>query len=151
MVNIIKSKRGWVRLIEVFIAILLLTGVLLVVINRSNSPEKNTLYNQMSNKELAILRDIELNDTMRAEILSILTLPLDWTSFNLNGLEDVKSRIIYLTPTNLKCEAKICAIDENCISELSGENVYARAVFISADLNTYSPRQLKLFCSEKGI
>ncbi len=143
----IKSKRGWIRLIEVFIAILLLAGVLLVVVNRSNSPDKDSLYIEISQKEFAILRDIELNNTLRTEILSI-TPPVEWDSFS-PELQNVKNRIINLTPSNLECKAKICQINEDCtMSEFSGKNVYAESVLISANLNTYSPRQLKLFCME---
>jgi len=151
---LIKSKKGWIRLVEVFIAILLLTGVLFVVTNRSNSSEKNTLYIDISKKELAILRDIELNDTLRAEVLSVdpTNLPIEWNDFDSSGLQDVKNRISYLAPSNLECEAKICLINEECImDELSGENVYAKSVIISANLNTYSPRELKLFCMGKEI
>jgi hypothetical protein len=147
----IKSKRGWVRLVEVFIAILLLTGVLLVVVNRTNFSDKNSLYVEMSKKEFAILRDIELNNSLRTEILSV-TPPVEWDNFS-SELQNVRNRIIYLTPSNLECQAKICQINEDCIIDdgSSGKNVYAESVLISADLNKYSPRELKLFCMEKGI
>jgi len=146
--TIIKSKRGWIRLVEVFIAILLITGVLLVVANRNNSYSKNDLYAEISKKELAILRDIELNDALRTEILSV-TPPVEWDNFG-PELQNVKNRIIYLSPLTLECKAKICLIEESCIMDDSyGKNVYAESVFISANLSTYSPRQLKLFCVEK--
>lgn len=144
------NKKGWIRLVEVFIAILLLTGVLLIISNRSSS-DKNNLQVEISKKEIAILRDIELNNALRTEILSVdsASLPVEWDNFG-SELENVKNRIIYLTPKNLECKAKICLINEACIMEgLSGDNIYAESVIISADLDTYSPRELKLFCMKK--
>ena len=152
--NMIKyNKRGWIRLVEVFIAILLLTGVLFVVTSGGNSSKKNTLYIEVSEKELAILRDIELNDTLRAEVLSVNSgdLPIEWDNFD-SELENVKERIIYLTPSNLECVAKICLINEECImNDLSDGDVYAKSVIISANSTVYSPRELKLFCIGKEI
>jgi hypothetical protein len=148
--NLIKSKKGWIKLVEVFIAILLLGGVLLVL-SSQNSSDKNDFQVQMSEKEIAILRDIELNNAMRTEILNInpTSLPVEWEDFG-PGLQNVKDRITSLTPSNINCEAKICALNDDCIREgNTDKDVYAEAVVISADLNTYSPRQLKLFCMQK--
>jgi len=142
-----KSKKGWIRLVEVFIAILLVTGVLLVVSSRINYYVKDDSFIEMSKKEIAILRDIELNNTLRTEILGA-PLPTEWSSFD-SSLQKTRDRIIELTPPNLECIAKICDLDDSCTTDgLSGRNVYAEAVFISSDLNTYFPRQIKLFCSE---
>jgi hypothetical protein len=150
--SIIKyNKKGWIRLVEVFIAIMLLTGVLLLVVTR-NSSQNNTFREEMSKKELAILRDIELNNSLRTEILAIdsANFPVEWENFD-SGLQNVRDRITYLTPKNLECKAKICFMNENCIMEdSSGEDLYAESVIISADVETYSPRQLKLFCMSKS-
>jgi hypothetical protein len=151
MNQIIKyNKKGWIRLVEVFIAIMLLTGVLLIVVTR-NSPNNNNFQEEMSKKELAILRDIELNNSLRTEILAVSSenLPVEWENFG-SGLQNVRNRITYLTPKNLECKAKICLMNESCImEESSGEDLYAESVVISADVDTYSPRQLKLFCMSK--
>jgi len=147
----IKYKHGWIRLIEVFVAILLLTGVLLIVVDRNNPTKESSKSLEISKQEISILRDIELNNTLRTEILNAQPLPIEWNSFNAS-LPNVKSRIEYLAPKNFKCEAKICWINRECIIEgLSGENIYAESVVISANLNKYSPRQLKLFCVESEI
>lgn len=146
--NTIKyNKKGWIRLVEVFIAIVLLTGVLLIITNKVSS-EKDNFQIETSKKELAILRDIELNNTLRTEILSVdsSNLPVEWRNFE-TQFPNVKSRIVYLTPKNLECQAKICLIDDLCVlKELSNGDVYAESVIISANSTTYSPRQLKLFC-----
>jgi hypothetical protein len=150
--NLIKSKnkRGWVKLVEVFIAILLLAGVLFIISNKGSS-DKKSFNEDISKKETAILRDIELNNTMRTEILNIdsASFPIEWDDFG-PGLQDVKDRILYLTPQNMNCEAKICLLNDICtFGGTLDKDIYAESVVISADLSTYSPRQLKLFCMMK--
>jgi hypothetical protein len=147
---LIKGKHGWIKLVEVFIAILLLAGVLLIVANKSSS-NKSDLQTQISEKETGILTDIELNNTLRAEILNVDSdnLPIEWNNFG-SELEDLRERIIDLTPKNLDCKAKICLINEDCIlNELPAGDVYSKSTIISADFDTYSPRELKLFCTSK--
>ena len=146
-----KYKKGWIRLVEVFISIILLGGVLLIVTTR-NSAYSTEVQDEISEREVAILRDIELNNTLRTEILSIpqQSLPLEWGSF-VSQLEEVADRIGVLTPANLECRAKMCLVLDNCIMDWSPDgDVYAKSVIISADLDTYSPRQLKLFCTKKA-
>lgn len=144
-----KQKKGWIHLVEVFLSILLLAGVLLVTATQiSSNSNKNNLQTQISEKEIAILRDIELNNNMRTEIVNVNSdsLPLEWNDFG-DELQDVMNRIIELTPTNFDCKAKLCLLDQECVlnEEIDGD-VYAKSVMISADLDVYSPRELKLFC-----
>lgn len=148
--NLIKSKGGWIKLVEVFIAILLLAGVLFIISDKTSS-DKKTFQTEMSQKEIAILRDIELNDTLRTEILNVNpeSLPVEWNNFD-SGLPNVKNRIIELTPVNINCQAKLCPANNICtLADDSGKEIYAESVFISANINIYSPRELKLFCMQK--
>lgn len=148
MKKIKKSKKGWIEIVEVFVTIFLLTGVLFVVLENSNPKEKiitPIIYEQ----EISILREIELNNTLRTEILSA-TLPLQWSKFD-TDVPNVKGKITSTTPSNLECIAQICELNDLCTSDdFPHVSVYVKSLVISADLNTYSPRQLKLFCIEKN-
>jgi hypothetical protein len=147
VMRIIKNRKGWVELVEVFITILLLTGVLFVVIGNTR-PQESEITSNINAKEISILRDIELNNSLRTDILNI-NLPVEWAEFD-SGLPGVKNRILFLTPGNLECTAKVCELNDICtLSEVSSGNTYVKSLVISADSNTYSPRQLKLFCKEK--
>lgn len=151
MKRINKNKKGWIRLVEVFVSIVLLAGVLLIVAT-SNSSNKSTLDEEMTQKEIAILRDIQLNNQMRSQILGVpqANLPLEGDGFA-SQLPEVSGRINSLTPPNLECRAKLCTLNDACIINWVPEgDIYAKSVMISADLDTYLPRQLKLFCSPKG-
>jgi hypothetical protein len=148
MEKIKKSKKGWIEIVEVFITIFLLTGVLFVILENSN-PKERIVTPLIYEKEISILREIELNDTLRTDILST-TLPLEWAGFD-SALPEVKEKIILMTPSNLECLAKVCALNDLCTSDdFPHVSVYVQSLVISADLNTYSPRQLKLFCVEKS-
>jgi hypothetical protein len=149
MKKIKNSKKGWIEIVEVFITIFLLTGVLFVVLKNSSSSE-NLLTPIIYEQEISILREIELNNTLRTEILSVLdtNLPLEWGDFN-STLPNVYEKIISMTPSNLECVSKLCTLNDLCTSnDLPHVSVYVKSSVISADLNTYSPRQLKLFCIE---
>lgn len=147
MQGIIKNRKGWIEIVEVFITVFLLTGVLFVVIENSN-PKEKIITPLIYEKEIAMLREVELNDTLRADMLSV-TLPVEWDGFSSN-LPRVKDKISSMTPTNLECVAKLCELNDICTSdELTQGSIYVKSLVISADLTNYSPRQLKLFCREK--
>lgn len=147
MQRIKNSKKGWIEIVEVFITVFLLTGVLFVVIENSN-PKEKIITPLIYEKEIAIVREIELNNTLRADILGA-TVPLEWDAFN-SSLARVKDKITSMTPTNLECVARLCEFDDICMSdELTSGSIYVKSLIISADLDSYSPRQLKLFCREK--
>ncbi|MBD3247008.1 hypothetical protein GF378_00105 [Candidatus Pacearchaeota archaeon] len=144
-----KDKRGWIRIIEAFIAVLLVAGALLIVINQGYIG-KADISEQVYEVQLAILREIELNDNMRSNLLEINEgdLPVKWDEFDSQGLTNVKNKINERVPDYLNCTAKVCLLDVICYSEGApvDRDVYAQSVAIAANLETYSPRQLKMFC-----
>lgn len=144
-----KNKRAWIRLVEAFIAILLVAGILFLIITQENM--KRDISAQVYQKEVSILRGIEMNKTLREQVLGInvSTLPISWedTGFPPN----VKTKITDEIPSYLDCLAKICEITDVCVleeeleEEITGD-IYAQSVGIFADLTKYDPRQLKIFC-----
>lgn len=146
--NIItKNKKGWMRLVEAFVAIVLLTSVLLVITSANSSPRLN-FQEEIYQMQGAVLRDIQLNESLRAEILNVQidAMPLEWEDFE-SEAPKVRERIIFLSPKDLECSAQICIINEPCVlSDADDKEVYAKSVVISANATRYSPRQLKMFC-----
>jgi hypothetical protein len=141
-----KNHKGWIRIIEAFVAILLVAGVLLIVINKGDIGKKD-ISSTIYDVEISILREIQLNDALRNDILSV-TPPVEWndTNFPLS----IKNKIIDRIPAYLDCEAKICFMDEICeLNEYPKKDVYAQSVAITATLQTPEEehlKQLKLFC-----
>jgi len=138
-----KGKRGWIRIVEAFVALLLITGVLLFVVNKGYI-KGTDISEDVYRDELSILREIELNDVLRLEILKA-DIENGLVISNLN-LPKTYSLIEDRIPDYLDCEAKICKLDKICITKNKEQDVYAQAVVISATDELYSPRQIKLFC-----
>ena len=146
----IRKKRGWIRIVEAFIAILIISGISLVVIDKVYLKDDN-LSSKIYDVEVSILREIELDSSMRKEILTLNKIPVELKFFDKVGLIDLKNKIIEKTPSYLDCNAKICGIGDICsLDEYLENEIFAQSVAITADSENYDPRQLKLFCWMKS-
>jgi len=131
------NKRGWIKIVEAFIGIMLIMVVLLIVVTQgyTKTNESSKIYEQ----EVGVLRDIELNKSLRQEVLNA----------EMGGEipDEIETKINNDIPTYLNCIAKICDIREECnMGEEIEKDIYVQSIFIAGNLNTYSPRQLRLFC-----
>jgi len=145
-INILENKGAWIRIVEAFTMILLITGFLLVILNKEDLLEDKS-SKSVYEKQQEIIRKIQLNNTLREDILNS-SLPVEWDNFPSN----LKEYIISETPSYLECKAKICSLNDNCVlnEKTSDEkNLYVQKSIISATLDTYSPRQINVFCWEK--
>ncbi len=142
------NKKGWLKIVEASLAILIIIGVILFVLNKTNILRED-ISSRVYDTQLSILREIEHNDDFRQKILSIQNtdLPIKWNDFQSEGLEDLQNKIKNRVPDYLICEAKICTPNDFCnIDDLQEKNIYSQAIIISATNVIYSPKQLKLFC-----
>jgi len=142
------NEKGWLKIVEAFIAVLLIASVLLIVINQGYIGG-NKISEKVYSFERSILREIELDESLREEILNPATPPpISWES---DFPPNTKLKIEARTPTYLNCEAKICKMNEVCFLDNSpeGEDVYVQSIAITATSEVYLPRQLVLFCWSK--
>jgi hypothetical protein len=145
------GKKGFIRIVEAAVAILLIAGVLLIVVNRGFTAEDD-VSEKIYRIELSALRFVELDEELRRDVLeaNIGENGVEWFQFDSVGLGDVKNAIEERIPEYLECEGKVCGLDKICVLDsYIEEDVYAQAVAITANLNIYNPKQLKLFCWEK--
>jgi len=143
-----KSRKAWIRIFEAVIAVLLIASVLLIVIGQGSIIEEDDSL-QIYQTEISILREVQLDNLLRDDILEVESLPVKWEDFDSNGLGNVKDKIILKTPDYLDCETMVCNMTEDCILEKSsGKAVYVQSIAITASLEKYSPRQLKMFCEK---
>ncbi len=138
----VKNKKGWIRIIEAFLMIVLLTGIVLVILNKERGG-----FNDASEsaylKEQAILNEIQTNLTLRDNVLNA-TVPLEWVNFPSTLKAKINSTETY------DCTGRICALGDDCnLNGTSTKSVYTQSVIITANLNKYDPRRLKIFCAEK--
>ncbi len=139
-----KNKKGWIKVSEAFLAILLIAAVVILVTGNSSVREGDT-KERISDSQILILRDIEINKTLRQDIIDTNG-EIDWEDFP----SSVKGRIEEKKPAWLECVAKICEPASECVlSESKEEDVYAKPLIITSTIDTFNPRQLKLFCWEE--
>jgi len=142
--EIMTSKKAWIKIFEAVIAVLLITSVLLVVLGTGvveNDGETLKIYNE----EISILREIQLDNALREEILNANP------PVGLDALPGVEEKILDRTPDYLSCKAMVCAMDDDCILDgYSGKEVYVQSVVITVNIQSesFNPRQLKLFCEK---
>lgn len=134
-----KDKHGWTTVIEVFISILLISGII-SAIAIANSVQKPKISEQIYESQSSVLKTIQINDNLRAEVLSgQLTVGINNT-------------IIQVTPNYLECKAKICDFPNECNLDpeaIPEEEIFVKSVLITEDKVNYNPKELKLFCWEK--
>jgi hypothetical protein len=137
------NKKGWIRIVEAFISVLLIIGAAIILIRGGVQGED--VSEKIYDIEISVLRKIELNDSLRSEILGTGGI-IWWADFP----SQTKTEIISETPEWLECIAKICPPENTCLLEEESEkNIYAQSILITSNLSSFNPRQLKLFCWEK--
>lgn len=135
------SKKGWIKIVEAFVAILLIAGVLLIVMDKGYIG-KTDISSKVYDIELSVLKEIQSDDQLREEILGV-DLPAEGDDFPVDLINLINSRI----PNYLVCAGKICEIDDICtLDNPINKEIYAKSITITATLGTYAPRQVKLFC-----
>lgn len=148
-----RNRKGWLRIVEAFTTVLLVSMVLLLILNRSSFTEAEKTE-QILDREYAILREIQLNNILRDFMLNVNLDPppkeILWAEFATDvGLNEVRLKIEQRTPAQLNCSAKLCTIDSTCSFEFEEDfdkSIYSRSSLITANITEYKPRVLKLFC-----
>ena len=142
----VKNKRGWIRIVEAFVAILLIVGILVIFLG-GNELEREDLSTTIHDSQVSILRGIQLNDTLRQEIINTMDM-VEWDDFS-SVAPETEAKITSETPVGFTCVAQICDPSDLCLlTEQQEGSVYASSVLITSALDGFNPRQLKLFCWE---
>ena len=134
----VSNKKGWLKIVEAFTAILLIMVVLIIVVNRGYV-EKSNISKSIYETEVEILKGIVLNHR-------------DWISGR--NIAAINDEVVKRTPNYLMCEANICDLGdlecettENDLSDI--EDVYVQTALILDD-DGNDDKQLKIFCWVTG-
>lgn len=141
---VIKSKKGWIKIVEAFIAIILIAIVVLIILNQNSSFNKAS-SEKIYGLEKLLLLEIRSNNTLRDDVLNTDPLPSN-ASQNINDFINSKM------PNYLTCQAKVCMINSICeLNNYPKTDTYVQSIVMSTSTNLekYSPRELKIFCFEK--
>ena len=139
-----RNRKGWMRIVEVFVALLLITSVALIIVNREYK-EKVDLSSEIYKIENSILRKIQLDDFMRDQILYLnpIDIPMEMENFP----TELKTGIEESIPAYLECDGKICDFENVCNVETpENKDVYVQSATLLANQEKYKPTVLKLFC-----
>jgi hypothetical protein len=136
-----KNKKGWIRIVEAIFAVLLIAIILLTLILQRYSNQED-FSEEIYAIENSILREIQLNNSARAEIIN-----MDPINHEIPG--NVTNIIENYAPNYLGCEAAICNITDDYILDKDIEfnkEIYVQSIMIMSNLNVHNPKQVKLFC-----
>ena len=141
-----KNKRGWIEIVEAFVSILLVAGVLLVLFNKGYIGG-NDISEKVYEVEHAIIREIQTTAELRSSVLEVSE-PVTWADPRFP--QDIKDKVIEKTPDYLECIAMICDPEGECTL---GEE-YQKKVDIYSQSGIVSPtvgkgdvyRIINLFC-----
>ena len=125
-----RNKKGWIRIVEAFIAVLLIAAILLTVY--ANQP-KTIENDKIIGIEDSLLAEISQKENLRNEVI-----------VNRNA-DEIETFIRDRVPANLDFKAEICAVNATCAIDSYKQEVYSRDRIISSTLEQYSPQRLRIF------
>jgi len=135
----INNKRGWIKIIEAFTAILIIMSILLVVINKEYAG-KSDASAKIYEIELTIIQSVVVDDALKSQIFSIQpAVNLEYTT-----PPEIQTRIEESTPSYLTCVGLICEETGDCnLGQVpGGKDIYTQSIILREEV----VRKLKLFC-----
>jgi len=137
-----KQKKGWIRIVEAFMAIVLLLGFVFVILIQVNPFSKGTSLLKTNN--IKILKVIETNFSLRNLVLASSP-PIN--SNETNFPSELNESLIKNTLSGETCFLYICSVESECnLNEDIQKEVYSSEILIFSNETLYSPRKLKVFC-----
>ncbi|MBS3079713.1 hypothetical protein J4218_06335 [Candidatus Pacearchaeota archaeon] len=127
-----RNKRGWLRIIEAFIAILIVFGAVLYIVSKQNySLDSSSVIYE---KETKILDIISKNDNFRQMVLD-------------NNNSQLQNEIKKMVPASWNFST---CIESNITLVCSPQipldrNIYVNEVLITSSLTQYNDTKLRLF------
>ncbi len=129
------NKKGWIRIVEASVSILIIFSVLLVV-SRNSTTSQNT---DLTSSITPMLDEIARNVTLREQIIQ-------QGNASIPALEQfISKRIIQ---SNIKFDVNVCSPDAICSMSsypAGATNIYSSERILSSTLNVYSPKKVKIF------
>jgi len=134
-----KNKRAWLRILEAFMAVTVILGVVLVVINpKANNEEFDK--QEITVLQASLLESIAKDDKLKQDIIN-------------NNLASVYDYVGRIMPFNYNYSVKRCLYNEICNLDFTlNTEVYADEIPIIATITNYTSDQaykIKIFSWRK--
>ncbi len=147
------GKRGWVRILEATIAVLIISTTMLAVYSGQGT-KNGAVASQSSTIQKQVLDDISSNTSLRLDALNVITdLPGDPSYDKLTNFTDTKIPVslgYLLRVCNLSTSENFCKMDSKTFIATEKKDVTVDSIIISADIGNgsnaiYSPKDVRLF------
>ncbi|HVY01698.1 MAG TPA: hypothetical protein VHA12_02965 [Candidatus Nanoarchaeia archaeon] len=129
------NKKGWLRIVEASIAIMIIFGVLIVI----NSTQRFSEQQDLTRLIVPMLDEVARNVSLRENVVV----------GGENSVEQLRDFVsTRLKQSTIKYEVAVCESGEICSLQEYPSNareIYAAERVISSTLNTFSPKKIKIF------
>lgn len=129
-----KNKKGWLKILEAFIAIVMIGGFLAFIY--SSQIKRGDKSGDMYNLEETLLNEVRVDSQLRRKVLE-------------NNETAIEIHFEKRIPSGFNYTVKICNTTDVCGLSEYRKNIYARSKIISANLEKYDPKKLRLFIWSK--
>jgi len=126
------NKRAWLRILEAFLAVVIVLSAVLIIMVRQKP--KTDISEEVYEKQRQVLDIISKNNSLRNDILI-----KDNTKIN---------NLIYdLIPKNWNYSTNICNISLICSNPIQvyETEVYTTEIIVTSNLTKYAPKKLRFF------
>ena len=134
------NKKGWLRIVEASISVLIIFSVLIVV-SRTSIPQAST---DLTSTITPILEEIARNVSLREQIVQLGN----------GSLPSLQAFVgVRIKQSTIKYAVAVCNVQEICSMPTYPTgvgNVYAGERIISSTLDTYNPEKVKIFLWRVG-
>jgi len=142
------GKRGIVRILEAFIAIMIISGAMgFIYVNQIQRPNQDDAIHEL---QRIILEEISNDPVLRAEIVETAITEENEDTPAKDTYPQTDTRISNLISSDYEYEFRVCKLNELCkIELLDGREIYSQEITISSTLQAFDPKVVRLFIWEK--
>ena len=144
-----KNRRGWIRILEAVISIMIISSVLLIVYSRqAQAPD---ISERVYTLQREILADISLDSGLRT--LALAGEEVELSEYELS--EYARGKIppafdFYLRVCELEDIGTCKLRDDEMVRKTKDKDVFVEEIILSSELETYDPKKVRLFVWEVG-
>jgi len=127
----IRGKRAWLKIVEAFLACMIIAAAILIILERQTSPP--SIDENVYERQTQILDFISKNESLREKII-------------LNDSDEVNAIISKMIPGNWNFTTNICNLEDICSANVPKDReVYSTEILVTSTLTKYSPKKLRFF------
>jgi hypothetical protein len=147
------NKRGWMRILEATVAVLIVAGVMISVYSdKINGDNADNFY--FYDLQIGVLNEISSDADLRLKVLNVVV--ESSSDSNFDQLSDfIEDRL----PSSIGFSLRVCDLGSPCkmfsddYTATLDKSIYVEEVVISAEIGsgpgaTYSPKKIRLFVWE---